>query len=108
MFGWFYDSDRQMMKEILTGMRNTRSDVSVILNQGRIIMGTLADLQAQVTASVTVEQSAVLLIQGIAAQLAALIAAGPIDPVAVQAMVDQLNASAAPLAAAILANTPAK
>jgi len=68
-----------------------------------IIMGDLDALEAQVTANVTVEQSAITLIQGIAAQLAAIIN----DPAAIAAMVTQLNTSAAALAAAVAANTPA-
>lgn len=63
----------------------------------------LTSLQAQVEQTTTVEQSAVTLIQGIAAQLTA--AQG--DPAAVQAIIAQLNRSATSLAAAIAANTPA-
>lgn len=66
-------------------------------------MALLDALTAQVAATTTVEQSAVTLIQGIAAQLSA--AAG--DPVAVQALADQLKAATDPLAAAIAASTPA-
>lgn len=63
----------------------------------------LAALQAQVAQNTQVEGSAVALIQGIAAQLAA----SKNDPAAVQALVDQLGASATALAAAVAANTPA-
>lgn len=63
----------------------------------------LDDLTTEVTNATTVEQSAVTLIQGLAAQLAA---AGT-DPVKLQALHDQLVASDATLAAAIAANTPA-
>lgn len=64
-------------------------------------MALLDALTTQVTESTTVEQSALALINGIAGQLTA--AAG--DPVAVQALVDQLNTSSTALAAAVAANT---
>jgi predicted nucleic acid-binding Zn-ribbon protein len=63
----------------------------------------LATLQAQVTQNETIEESAVTLITGLAAQIAA---AGT-DPVALKALSDGLNKSATDLAAAITANTPA-
>ena len=74
-----------------------------IINKEKKIMGDLDSLQGQVSANVTVEQSAITLIQGIAAQLAAIAN----DPAAIAAMVAQLNDSAAALAAAVTANTPA-
>lgn len=63
----------------------------------------LADLQAQVAQNESTEESAVTLIQGLAAQITA---AGT-DPVALKALTDGLNKSASDLAAAITANTPA-
>jgi hypothetical protein len=66
-------------------------------------MADLTTLTAQVTANTDVEASAVILINGLAAQLLA----AKNDPVAIQALADKLNASAASLAAAITANTPA-
>lgn len=59
-------------------------------------------LVAQVTANTDVEASAVALIQGIAAQLAA----SP-TPAQVSALSSQLKTSADALAGAITANTPA-
>lgn len=68
-------------------------------------MGTtnqaLADLQAQVAQNESIEESAVTLITGLAAQIAA---AGT-DPVALKALTDGLNESASDLSAAITANT---
>jgi cell division septum initiation protein DivIVA len=63
----------------------------------------LDDLTVQVQANADVEASAVTLIQGIAAQLAA----ASQDPVKIKALSSQLSASATSLAAAITANTPA-
>ncbi len=62
---------------------------------------TLDELQAQVTQNTQVEQSAIVLIQGLAAQ----IAANATDPAKIQALADQLNTSATALAAAVTANT---
>ena len=64
-------------------------------------MADLTALTAQVQANSDVEASAVLLIQGLADQIAA---AGT-DPAALQALQDQLKASADSLAAAVAANT---
>ncbi len=61
----------------------------------------LAALTAQVAANVTVEQSAITLIQGLAAQIASLAN----DPVAIAALASQLQTSATALGAAITANT---
>jgi hypothetical protein len=63
----------------------------------------LTALTAQVKANEDVEASAVLLIQGLAAQITA---AGT-DPVALKALSDGMKTSADALAAAIAANTPA-
>lgn len=60
-------------------------------------------LTAQVAASVTVEQSAIALITGLAAQV--LATAG--DAPAANALAASLQSSAAALAAAVAANTPA-
>jgi hypothetical protein len=77
--------------------------VNSINQKEKIMTAQLAALQAQVAENTAVETSAVTLIQGIAAQLAA----AQDDPAAVAALVDQLNASADALAAAVSANTTA-
>jgi chromosome segregation ATPase len=67
-------------------------------------MSTQLDaLTAQVTANESLENSAITLIQGIAAQLAAI----KDDPAKIQALADSLKTSADSLSAAIIANTPA-
>ncbi len=63
----------------------------------------LDTLTAQVTANTTVEGSAIVLIQGLASQIAA---AGT-DPAKLSALSASLKVSADALAAAITANTPA-
>lgn len=66
-------------------------------------MSALTDLQTQVAKNTSIEESAVVLIKGIAQQLADAIAAG--DPAALTALQVQLDKSATDLAAAITANT---
>lgn len=94
--------------------------------QGSTVMATLADIQAKLaslTASVanetSIDQSIITLVQGLAAQIAALkdqlaaaIAAN--DPAALQAVVDGLgsvqttiDSNAQKIADAVTANTPA-
>lgn len=61
----------------------------------------LENLKAQVSASVDVQESAIILISGLAAKIAEL----KDDPVALQALADSLVAEKGKLAAAIEANT---
>ena len=72
-------------------------------------MALLDNLTAAVAAEKTVEQSAITLIGGLAQQIKTLIAnsGNTVDPAALQALVDQMTASQASLAAAVTANTPA-
>ena len=70
------------------------------------IMSDLSDLQDQVAASVGVEQSAITLIQGLAAKIDVLVAnagTGGVDPAELAKLKDSLHASANDLAAAITA-----
>lgn len=76
--------------------------IRVLMREGQI-MTDLTNITAAVEASTSVDESALLLIQDIAAKLAA--AAG--DPAAVQALADELSASSTALAAAVAANTTA-
>jgi len=66
----------------------------------------LSALTQAVTDEVTVEESALTLIAGLAAQIATLAAQPTVDPAALQALADKLNAEKTKLAAAITANTP--
>lgn len=66
---------------------------------------TLAQLKTEVEAGVTVEESAVTLLNGLSAQLKQAIANN--DPAAIQAIADELDKGSADLSAAITANTPA-
>lgn len=75
------------------------------LEQGELIMASLADITAAVAAETTVEASVVALLTQLSADLQAALANN--DPVAMQAVVDSINANAAAMAAAVAANTPA-
>lgn len=73
----------------------------ILAEKGLILMANeFEDLKAQVAASTSVEKSALVLIQGIAARLAT---AGN-DPAAVAALTADLKASADGLAAAVAAD----
>jgi len=66
-------------------------------------MADLGPLTAEVTRNTEVDSSAIALLNGLSAQIAQL----KNDPVALQALADQLKASSDSLAAAVVANTPA-
>lgn len=66
-------------------------------------MANIADLQSEVAALTTVEASAVALINGLAQQLKD----AKNDPVAIQGVIDSLEAGKTQLADAVAANTPA-
>ena len=80
-----------------------RAILRLLETNGANIMSAIDDLTAQVAANTAVEASAVTLIQGIAAELAA----AATDPAKVEALAAQLKASASALGAAVAANTPA-
>jgi hypothetical protein len=66
-------------------------------------MADLTALTAEVTRNNDVDQSAIILLNGLAAQIQQL----KTDPAALQALADQLKASSDKLAEAVTANTPA-
>jgi len=68
------------------------------------VMADLTALKAEVERNTAVDQSAVTLLNGLAAQIESL----KTDPVALQALADQLKGSSDDLAAAVAANTPAQ
>jgi hypothetical protein len=76
---------------------------SLAAQQGAQIMATLADLQTAVTAEDTVVDSAITLLQGLAAQVAALTP----NQAAIDALAADITAKTQGLAAAVAANTPA-
>lgn len=72
-------------------------------HEDRIILMTLDELQTQVRATTDAEDAAIVMIQNIATMLAAAKA----NPAQVQALADQLKASADKLGRAVVDNTPA-
>jgi len=90
------ESDRDFQAEVLRLLRN--------IQQGeQIIMADLTNLTTQVKNTTDVEQSAIVLLKGLADQIAQL----KTDPAALQALADQLKSKSDELAAAVTANTPA-
>jgi predicted PP-loop superfamily ATPase len=81
--------------------RNTAA-LNRLHGEEKNIMSAFDNLKAAVAAQTTVDQSAVALIQGIADKLKTTTTDAD-----VQALADELTAAAAPLSAAITANTPA-
>lgn len=73
-----------------------------IIKKQNMAQATLDDLQQKVNDEATVEASAITLLEGLSAQLAA----AKNDPAKVQAIADQLDANKTALAASVLANTP--
>lgn len=74
-----------------------------IQRKEKAMSAQLDALTVQVKENTDVEASAVILLQGLAAQIQSM----KEDPVALQALADSLNVSADNLAAAVVANTPA-
>ena len=79
------------------------SAVKTLIAQEKQIMADLTTLTAQVQQNTDVEASAIVLLNGLSAQIAQI----KNDPVALQALADQLKTSSTSLADAITANTPA-
>jgi hypothetical protein len=100
-----------MSKKIIYQLNKTSDDkldliirlLKEALGKEDKVMDDFKELQDQVAENETVEASAVLLIQGIAAR----IAAAGIDPVELDRLTASLNTSATSLAAVVAANTPA-
>lgn len=74
-----------------------------ILQNQKLIMSQLTDLQSAVAAEDQVIASAVTLINGLAAEIAAL----PADQAAIDALAADVKARSADLAAAVASGTPA-
>ena len=85
--------------------REMRASLNSILKKDITIMQELDNLTAAVTASTTVQDSAMVLLTGLKTALDAAIAGG--NPAALQALSDSLGSESTKMAAAITANTPA-
>ena len=98
VFSFYRDAAQPQLDRI-------EAKLTAIAIQEQELNMTFLELKAKVTEAVTVENSAVALITGIATQLKDAIAAGT-DPAEIQAVADQLDAGTSALTAAVLANTP--
>ena len=92
-----------LLLRILAKLSVLQRDVHALSQHMVKLMADFSALQAAVTAEDTVIDSAVTLIQGLAAQIAAL----QPDKAAIDALAADVQGKADTLAAAIAANTPA-
>lgn len=86
-------------------LENIEAILKSILFKEEQMAGELDALKVDVQESVDVQQSAIVLLNGLKAALDAAIASG--DPAALTALSAQLDSTKDALAAAIVANTPA-
>lgn len=89
--------------EVLERLEDISLKLNLIIGNQETEMAALDDLQAAVTAEDTVIDSAITLIQGIPA----LIAAAGVDPAKLAALQSDITAKSAALANAVQLNTPA-
>jgi hypothetical protein len=89
--------------EVLNRLELLSRKLDLIIQNQETEMAQIDDLQAAVAAEDTVIDSAITLIQGIPA----LIAAAGVDPAKLAALQSDITAKSSALAAAVTANTPA-
>ena len=89
--------------EVLARLGEILNRLDLVVNTQETIMAAIDDLQAAVAAEDTVIDSAITLIQGIPA----LIAAAGVDPAKLAALQSDITAKSTALATAVAANTPA-
>ena len=90
------------MSQVLARLDSVVSLLNGLTVKVNTMSAELDALSAAVAAEDTVIDSAITLLQGLSAQITAL----KTDPVALQALADDVTAKAAALAAAVTANTP--
>jgi hypothetical protein len=100
MTGAQFEELRERLYRIEAGLASLRR---LLFYQGAHMSKELDALSAEVSATRTVEDSAILLLNGLSAQIASLKG----DPAALQTLADSLHSKAGELAAAVSANTPA-
>jgi len=91
------------LDSILILVSRVESVLAVLTMKQEQIMADLTALTAEVARNTSVDESAIALLTGLAAQIEAL----KTDPVALQALADTMRGSSDALAAAVAANTPA-
>ncbi len=89
--------------------RNDDDELTKLIKEIHQMALDLTALTQAVNDEKTVEQSAITLLNGLTKSIADLVAASgnTVDPAALQAIVDQVNADKQALADAVAANTPA-
>lgn len=88
---------------ILILQARLESKIAALTLKQEQVMTDLSALTAEVERNTTVDESAIALLTGLAAQVESL----KTDPVALQALADTMRGSSDALAAAVAANTPA-
>ena len=89
--------------EVLARLDEILDKLDLVTSNQETMMAAIDDLQAAVAAEDTVIDSAIALIQGIPA----LIAAAGVDPAKLAALQSDITAKSTALATAVAANTPA-
>ena len=89
--------------EVRARLDDILDQLGLVVSTQETMMAAIDDLQAAVAAEDTVIDSAITLIQGIPA----LIAAAGVDPARLAALQSDITAKSSALAAAVAANTPA-
>jgi phage-related protein len=97
--------DYQLYRMLDSILENQQTIYGLLERINRKVNQEMSDLTAlttEVQNNTAVDTSAITLLNGLAAQLAAIAN----DPAAIQALADELSLSSASLAEAVLANTP--
>ena len=89
--------------EIPQDLRKIKNLLHRLLERQGEIMADLTQLQAEVERNTAVDESAITLLNGLAAQIESI----KTDPAALQALANSLKSSSDALAQAVVANTPA-
>jgi len=87
--------------------RETNRLLREVIRELRQMAGELQTLKDAVARETDVQNGVVVLLDGLKAQLDALIAQGTIDPADLKALSDQLGVNTDALAAAVVRDTPA-
>jgi hypothetical protein len=89
--------------QILNRLASIETKLDSIIKQEKLMASQLDDIRAAVTEAVTVEKSAVVLLNGLSEKLIA----SQNDPAAIAEIAASIRAESADLAKAVVANTPA-
>lgn len=103
LFGFRFHNHQSPWDDAPPWALELREMMSIVLMNQETEMAAIDDLQAAVTAEDTVIDSAITLIQGIPA----LIAAAGVDPAKLAALQTDITTKSQALANAVAANTPA-